>query len=150
MDLGMLKTQIMTMFMMKSATTGKPGESNGNDIFMILYSMMMINIVEWVFRNLPAATEYAKVYLQDKFNKKKDVWKPLIDAHNKSKETINSIMMTRVFKEGEKPSDKIDNLVVEKIDAVLDYICNLDNARHVRMDVRVSLTVQRRLILHPF
>lgn len=149
MDLGMLKTQIMTMFMMKSAAPGKPGESNGNDIFMILYSMMMINIVEWVFRNLPAATEYAKVYLQDKFNKKKDVWKPLIDAHNKSKETINSITMTRIFKEGEKPSDRIDNAVVEKIDAVLDFICNLDSARHVRMDVRISLDSTDEIDLTP-
>jgi hypothetical protein len=47
MELGHLKTQIMTMFMMKSSS--KPGESGNNDIFAILYSMMMLNLVELAF-----------------------------------------------------------------------------------------------------
>lgn len=152
MDLGMLKTQIMTMFMMKSVAPGKPGEPNNNsnnDIFMILYSMIMINFIEWLFRQAPAVTEYAKAYLAERFNKKKDAWKPLLDAHSKSKETINSITMMRVFKEGEKPADRIDNIVVEKIDAVLDYICALDAARHVRMDVRFSLNSTDEIDIMP-
>jgi len=149
MDLGMLKTQIMTMFMMKSATTGKPGETQNNDIFMILYSMMMINFVEWLFRQAPIVIEFVKAHLAERFNKKKDAWKPLLDAHAKSKETINSITMMRVFKDGEKPSDRIDNLVVEKIDAVLDHICSLDNARHVRMDLRFSLNSTEEIDIMP-
>jgi hypothetical protein len=151
MDLGMLKTQIMTMFMVRSATPGKPGEphAGNNDILMILYSMMMINLIEWIFRQLPAATEYAKAYLTERFGKKKNAWQPLLDAHQKSKETINSVTMTRLFKEGEKPADRIDNIVVEKIDAVLDYICALDSARHVRMDVRFSLNSADEIDIMP-
>jgi hypothetical protein len=151
MDLGMLKTQIMTMFMMKSAAPGKPGEShnNNNDIFMILYSMIMINFIEWLFRQAPIVTEYAKAYLTERFNKKKNAWQPLLDAHKKSKETINSITMTRLYKDGEKPADRIDNAVVEKIDAVLDFICALDAARHVRMDVRFSLNSTEEIDIMP-
>ena len=141
----MLKTQIMTMFMMKS--TAKPGE--GGDIYMILYSMLMLNMVEWLFRNLPGLAEQAKAWVIQRYSQKKDVWKPLIDAHKKEREVINSITMTRIFKEGEKPSDRVDNVVVEKIDAVLDYITNLDNARHVRMDTRISLNNAEELELTP-
>lgn len=147
MELGQLKTQIMTMFMMKSAT--KPGESGGQDVFHILYSMLMINLIEWLFRQVPIATEYAKKFFNEKYSKRKDVWKPLIDAHKNEKAQINSITMTRVYKEGEKPSDRIDNLVVEKVDAVLDYICNLDGAKHVRMDVRTSLNNSEEIDLTP-
>ncbi len=148
MDMSMLKTQIMTMFMMKSAN-GKPGEAANNDIFMILYSMMMINFIEWIFRQAPAVTEFAKTYINNKLGAKKDVWKPLIDAHNKEKQILNSITMTRSYKDGEKPTDRIDNIVVEKVDAVIDYICALDNARHVRMDVRTSLNSADEIELTP-
>lgn len=143
----MLKTQIMTMFMMKSST--KPGESSTNDIFMILYSMIMINAIEWIFRHIPVATEFVKTYLNERLNKKKDAWKPLIDKHRKDTTEISSITMTRIFKEGEKPTDRSDNIVVEKIDAVLDYICSLDAAKHVRMDVRTSLNSGEELELAP-
>jgi hypothetical protein len=147
MDLGMLKTQIMTMFMMKSST--KPGESSSNDIFMILYSMMMINAIEWLFRYLPVAAEFGKTFLNERFNKKKDTWKPLIDKHKKETQEISSITMTRMFKDGEKPTDRIDNVVVEKVDAVLDYICGLDSAKHVRMDTRTSLNSGETIELTP-
>lgn len=143
----MLKTQIMTMFMMKSSA--KPGESSSNDIFMILYSMMMINAIEWLFRHLPIAAEFAKTFLNDRFNKKKDAWKPLIDKHKQDTAVISSITMTRMFKEGEKPTDRIENIVVEKVDAVLDYICALDAAKHVKMDVRTSLNSGEEIELTP-
>lgn len=45
----------------------------------------------------------------------------------------NSVVMTRTY------NDKIENVVVEKVDAVLEHICALDNAKHIRMDVRCSL-----------
>jgi hypothetical protein len=148
MDLSQLKTQVMTMFMMRSAS--KPGESGSQDIFMILYSMMMINLIEWLFRQIPLATEYAKQYITKKYgDKTKNVWQPLIDKHNNEKQIINSITMIRTYKDGEKPADRIDNIIVEKIDAVLDYICNLDNARHVRMDVRFSLNSGEEIDLTP-
>jgi hypothetical protein len=149
MDLGMLKTQIMTMFMMKSSQ-GKPGEGgSSNDIFMILYSMMMINMIEWIFRYLPVAGEFAKNFFNERFNKKKDAWKPLIDKHKKDTAEISSITMRRIFKDGEKPTDRIDNIVVEKVDAVLDYICSLDAAKHVSMDVRTSLNSGEEIELTP-
>ncbi len=147
MDLSMLKTQIMTMFMMKSAS--KPGETSTNDIFTILYTMMMMNLVEWAFRQVPVFMEYGRKYVEDRLAKKKDAWKPLIDAHNKQKQILTTVTLTRVYKEGEKANDRIDNVYVEKVDAVLDYICNLDNARHIRMDVRYSLNGSEEIELSP-
>ena len=116
---------------------------------MILYSMLMLNLVEWLFRNLPGFAEQAKGWLLQRYSQKKDVWQPLIDAHKKEREVVNSITMARIFREGEKPSDRVDNIVVEKVDAILDYITNLDNARHVRMDTRISLNNTEELELTP-
>ena len=111
--------------------------------------MMMINAIEWIFRHLPAVAEYGKTYLNERFNKKKDTWKPLIDKHKKDAQEISSITMTRIFKDGEKPNERIDNITVEKVDAVLDFICALDAAKHVRMDVRTSLNSAEEIELTP-
>lgn len=54
----------------------------------------------------------------------------------------NSVVMTRNYGGS---NDKIENVVVEKVDAVLEHICALDNAKHIRMDVRCSLNSTREI-----
>lgn len=60
----------------------------------------------------------------------------------------NSITMLRVYSKHEKAADT-HNVYVEKIDAVLDYICSLDAARHLKMDVRYSLNNDQEIALTP-
>lgn len=154
MDMSQLKTQVMTMFMMKSASNpqGK-GSSPGGEIFSILYSMVMLSAVEWVFKHAPDFFAALRDYLMARYKPKKPEWLPLADKPKKEAEQINSVTMTRYFKDAgsgsAKDVDRADNIYVEKVDAVLDYICNMDNARHVRMDIRCSLNNTEEIELTP-
>lgn len=63
-------------------------------------------------------------------------------------DAANSITMLRVYSKNEKAADT-NNVCVEKVDAVLDYMCNLDAARHLKMDVRYSLNNDQEIALTP-
>ena len=142
--MSMLKTQIMTMFMMK-------GGKGNNDIFMILYSMMFMNFMEWLFKQAPAVIVTFQTLALAYFKPKREAWMPLSDK-GKEKAQINSISMTRIFvsksDKQDKP-EKVDNIFVEKVDAVIDYLCSLDSAKHVKMDTRYSLNSVDEIELTP-
>ena len=147
MDLSHLKTQIMTMFMMKAS---RPGEGSTSDIFQILYGMMVMNIIETLFRNLPAFVVVAQTWVTGKLKPKHDAWQPLLENATREKQQINSISMTRVFNPKSSTSDtKADNVYVEKVDAVIDYLCSLDSAKHVKIDTRYTLNSTEEIELTP-
>jgi len=147
MDMSHLKTQIMTMFMMKAS---RPGEGSTNDIFQILYGMMIMNIIETLFKNLPGFLTVAQTWIATKIKPKHDVWQPLINNANREKQQLNSISMTRVFNPKSATSDtKADNVYVEKVDAVIDYLCALDSAKHVKIDTRYTLNSTDEIELSP-
>ena len=133
MDLSHLKTQIMTMFMMRPSKNGSQ-----QDIFAILYSMMIMNVMEVVFRNAPTFVQGFQTMLGVYFKPKREAWMPLLDKNSKEKEQINSISMSRVYVDSDK-QEKVSNIYVDKVDAVLDYVCSLDSAKHIKMDTRYTL-----------
>ena len=142
MDMSQLKTQIMTMFMMKSG--------GNQDIFTIVYSMLLMNIVEALFRNAPQIVSWIQTFGLAYLKPKKEAWMPLADSSKKDKEALNSISMTRTFHgDAQDKPDKTDNLYVEKVDAVIDYLCSLDSAKHVKMDTRYTLNSTEEIILTP-
>lgn len=143
MDMGQLKTQIMTMLMMKLSAS--PGSKGMGDIFQILYGMMLMNLVEWVFKSLPEWQTVAMKWIDARYGKKKTDWMPSI-AKPQEKVVVHSVTMTRVY--GGK-SEKVDNVYVEKVDAVLDYICALDSAQHIRIDTRFSVNNIEEIVLTP-
>ena len=145
MDLGQLKTQVLTMSMMKSGSSG----SGNNDIMMIMYSMIMLNLIEWLFKQVPAMIAAGQIFLASQFSKRTEQWKPLLETLSTDTKKINSITLTRVYKKDEKDRHNTDNSVLEKVDAVLDYICSLDNATHIRMDTRTSLNCTEDIELTP-
>ena len=143
MDLSHLKTQIMTMFMMRPSTNGSQ-----KDIFAILYSMMIMNVMEVVFRNAPAFVQGFQTMMNGYFKPKREAWMPLLDKNAKEKEQINSISMTRVYTDSDK-QEKVSNVYVDKVDAVLDYVCSLDSAKHIKMDTRYTLNSTDDIELTP-
>ena len=150
MDMSHLKTQIMTMFMMKSAT-GSSGSSGGggSDIYTIVYSMLLMNFVEWLFRSAPAVFSTLQTFATGYWKPRKDAWLPLQDKSRKEKELLNSVSMTRVFTSDADKQDKVTNPYVEKVDAVIDFLCSLDNAKHVKMDTRYTLNSTEEIDLTP-
>ena len=143
-----LKTQIMTMFMMKAS---RPGEGSSSDIFQILYGMMVMNIVESLFRNMPAFLTIVQAWLTATMKTKHNAWKPLLENASADKQPINSISMTRIFNPKSETAShtKEDNIFVEKVDAVIDYLCALDNAKHVKIDTRYTLNSTDEIELSP-
>ena len=140
MDMSQLKTQVMTMFMMKSA-------GGNNNIYTIVYSMLLMNFVEWVFRTAP---QFISTFQASGcFRQKRAAWSPLMDKSKKDKELLNSVSMTRVFSDDNEKQDKVGNLYVEKVDAVIDFLCSLDNAKHVKMDTRYTLNSTEEMDLTP-
>jgi hypothetical protein len=156
MDMSQLKTQVMTMFMMKSASAPQGKQSSSSsDIFNILYSMMMLSLVEWMFKHAPEAFVALKTFLLTRYAPKKPAWLPLADKPKKEVDQLNSVTMMRIFREATgaassaKDVDRADNIYVEKVDAILDYICNIDGAKHIRMDIRCSLNNVEEIELTP-
>jgi len=135
--------------MMRSGSS-KPGENNSSDIFQILYGMMVMNLLEALFKNLPAFLAAAQVWYAANMKPKKDAWQPLINNANRERQQLNSISMTRVFNPKSTTNDaKTDNVYVEKVDAVIDYLCALDSAKHVKIDTRYTLNSTDEIELSP-
>jgi ATP-dependent 26S proteasome regulatory subunit len=63
---------------------------------------------------------------------------PILDMNDNDKKALNSITMSRVYSDNEK-AEKSSNIYVEKVDAVLDYICSLDKSKHIRIDTRINI-----------
>jgi chaperone BCS1 len=162
MDLSQLKTQVMTMFMMKSAQqpvqrftaagnqtlNGPPQLSQHSEIWSILYGMMVMNLVEYIFKHLPALMLVIQAWLFAQWKPKQKEWLPAsLGKSDSEKEKIHSITLTRVFQK--QTSDRETNVNVEKVDAVLDFICALDNAKHVRLDTRYTIGSTEDIQLTP-
>ena len=128
------------MFMMRP-------QSGGNDIFKIVYSMIFMNFMEVVFRNVPAMIQTFQTMFGSYFKPKKESWMPQL-VHGTEKEEISSISMSRIFMDSDKP-EKNDNIYVDKVDAVLDFVCSLDSVKHLKMDTRYALNSKEEIELTP-
>lgn len=143
MDLTHLKTQILTMFMMS------PNRSGGQqDIFAILYSMLIMNMIEALFKFLPDIVTTMQTFSTGYLKTKKDLLLPNIDMNDKDKKALNSITMSRIYSDTDK-GENSNNIYVEKVDAVLDYICSLDNSKHIRIDTRININTNSEIELTP-
>lgn len=155
MDLSMLKTQFMTMTMMKS-------NQQQADIYSMLYSMIMISIIEWIFKQIPILA----VLITDTVKPLVTQWvsinqKTLLNSSSlltpKEQVTLSTVTLFRTFKDGSSSSSSSsknqvseDNPVIERVDAVLDHMCTLDATHHIRMDTRISLNTTNDIELTPF
>lgn len=162
MELGQLKTQIMTMAMMKSGSQqgGRTGGGGGNEIFMILYSMILLNVIEWIFKQIPMFIVFSKEFAMGYLKKRTEAWNPVLQiagagagagGAGTAPAKIYSVTMSRTYKKDDSKHvpDRIDNPIVERVDAVLDYICMLDSATNIRMDTRTSLSSTEDIELTP-
>lgn len=141
MDLTQLKTQIMTMFMVKS-------QSSTNDyssIFIMLYTMIVMNLIEKMFQAAPViwtqGLNLAKQYIVKKTHEKI----PFVPV-TKEKEEVYCITMKRNYDQSTSDSS---NKCIERIDAVIEYLCNLNNSKHILLDRRFMLNTKEEIIVTP-
>ncbi len=152
MDLGQLKSQVMAMMMMKSSMPGEK-QKNFDDIWMLIYSMVMMNFVEYVFKCLPDLLKAGQTRIFSYFSRTTQSVPLLQDTLNKNKsenaEKIHSVTLKRTFQSASAGGKSIDSTLVERVDSVIDYICNLDAANHIRIETRQALNAVSEIQLTP-
>ena len=142
MDLSQLKTQIMTIFMMKS--NDEDDNSKMTMIYAILWSYLSLTILEWASKSLPifigGAIELGRQWISKKYegvNSLLPVNKEVI---------INSLTIKRTY-----TNDKSDesNPNVERVDSIINFLCNLDNSRHIKLHNRYILNTNEEIQVAP-
>jgi ATP-dependent 26S proteasome regulatory subunit len=125
MDLAHLKTQITTYFMVR------PDPNNG--IWTLLYTLLALSLLETTFKHLPSVLSAIKTHVWDLLNRNTRHIPLLSEV---APEEFSSITLRRVYSKSD------DSLHVEKVDGVLDYLCNLDAAKHIKLDHRYFLNTR--------
>ncbi len=157
MDLGPLKAQVMAMMMMKSSQPAAAGEkkSGFEEVWMLIYSMIMMSLVEYAFKHAPEAAKFLKDTAARRLfaaAKSTPLLKDTLKESAAKQEPIFSVTLVRKFG---VPTDikaaaaRNESPLIEKVDAVLDYICNLEAASHIRIETRHVLNAVEELQITP-
>ncbi len=120
MDLNLLKTQVSALMLLKSS----PDKGSYNEIWMLIGSVILISGVEYLFRNMTALTKYCSRTPQQAPDQ------PLIVGDD----DVYSVTLVRNYED-----QKLTTEMVEKVDAVIEYISNLETTKHVALDGRYSI-----------
>ncbi len=130
------------MFMMNPKKDG----SQTDTVYTMVYTMIMMNLMEYVFKHLPVVAAWLQVQATAYLDSKRKQLNVSLTLPTKqdAKEELSSIQLSRTY------GDKVPaNTNTEKVDAVLEYICNLDNAKHVRIDTRCSINNAEEIQVTP-
>jgi hypothetical protein len=160
MDLGPLKAQVMAMLMMRSSQPGggASGAKKGfEEIWMLIYSMMVMSLVEYAFKHAPEVVKFIKDAAAKRLfaaaAKSTPLLKDTLKESAAKQEPIFSVTLVRKFT---APVDGKSTLgrqqespLVEKVDAVLNYICSLEAASHIRIETRYVLNAVEELQITP-
>ena len=127
-----LKSHILTMFAINSNKNG----NSEDGIFMAIYAIMLITIIDVLFRNLPLILSkienFAKYFIKKKFDSTMpSIMSSALTNSGNSENEENSILLSRTYKT--KDGGNKDNIIeYEYIDSIIEYICSLDNSKHLR------------------
>lgn len=120
MDLNLLKTQVSALMLLKSS----PDKGTYSDLWMLIGSVVLVSGVEYLFRNMSQLTKWCSRTPITAPNQ------PLIvDDDN-----VYSVTLVRNYED-----QKVTTEMVEKVDAVIEYISNLETTKHVALDGRYSI-----------
>jgi hypothetical protein len=112
----------------------QPSDGQNKDIFVLIYGLLLMSAMEVVFRNLPAIGMWVQA-LSVRFLPSKAQ-----HALMPTTATTSSITLVRSYAAAAKQD--VTNTYTEKVDAVIQYLCGLDETRHIRMDTRCSLNTR--------
>jgi hypothetical protein len=140
MDLAPLKSHIMAMFAIQQSQ-GTRGQS---DFFMVLYSLILMTLVERAFKELPGFLE--RIWTSATKASSKALTNSILAPVDTTK-TLNTVTLRRSYDSNTKTTDTDPS--VEKVDGVLEYICSLDSARHIKLDRRYILNTKEEIQITP-
>ncbi len=149
MDLAALKTHVMTMFMVKNSQGGVGNGASGGanqDFSVVIYTMVMMHLIETVFRTVPGAfaTFQQWVWSLLKARSKQAAFGvPLLKG--KEREETASIVLVRKY--GKR--DDAANKCIEKVDGVIEHLCNIAATKHIQLDQRFTLNTSDEIVVTP-
>ena len=142
-NMDMIKSQILTMFALKGGNTE-------DGIFMAIWAIVLISVIDSVFRYLPIViagiTKMCQDYIANRINAKMDLSK-ITGMNLLDKQPDSTIILVRTYKDS--GSNSVDCADYEIVDAVLEYICSLDNARHIKYLRRFYLDTTEEFPITP-
>ena len=133
-NMDMLKSQILTMFALRNGNTE-------DGIFMAIWAIIMITCIDAFFRFIPvlaaSVESLAKEYFKRRMNRISLVAASITPSIGSSGEEA-SIMLIRNYKDKDDTNKNLNftnkDMIIEYelVDAVIEFICNQDSARHLR------------------
>lgn len=121
-SLGDMKQQLITLLLFRSTTGGGGGGGNSGsgDIYTMIWTMIMVSVVEKVFQHLPEIIETYKRKMEEYTKEKVKQLNIVSETSAATKENKKETSRITIKIE----TDKSDNPVG---DAILDYITNAPN-----------------------
>ncbi len=138
MDLTQLKTQVMTMMMVNTGT-----HSQQSSIYNMLYTMLLVNIIEYFFKGVPVVWKQVCDLSKDYFHKNKSAAITKFIPDSKTTDTVYAITLQRNYDKND------DNKCVEKVDSIIEYICNSQAITQIKLDKRYIINTKDEFQLTP-
>ncbi len=141
MDFAPLKAHLMAMIAIQQSQ----GSRSQSDFLTVLYSLVLMTLIERAFKVLPGMVERA--WASATKAGQQVLTQQLTLALPDSKRPMNTITLRRSYDSTAKATDT--DVSVEKVDGVLEYICSLDTARHIKLDRRYILNTKEEIQITP-
>lgn len=148
-----LKTQIVTMMGLRNAMN--PSSSGSDGIMTAIYAIFVLSLIESLFKYMPYVIAFLMKYCEGIAKRSVKTMPLILNAINE----IHSIILVRNYasssnqpRDLHSPQARMtvdtgnDNDVV---DALIDYITNLDNCKHLRFTSRFLINNTEDIQLTP-
>jgi hypothetical protein len=120
----MIKNQLLTISAIQSSNGSRRNKPD-NSMMNAIYGIILISIVEQIFKVLPALTEFVKTHLGNYIEKKYKKTLDNISSTSTKKDITSSIRLERNY------TDK-DGQSCEYVESILEYISKLPNIKKLK------------------
>ncbi len=133
----MLKSQVLSIFMVKS--NDKNPDKNYHEVWMMIGSIILISTAEFLFKQFNGIG--AKVLERLKITNGTANQDLAIHGNKLLEDKSDSCTVTLVrhFEDDSRNINQALNENVEKVDAVIEYLSNLDATKHIILDQRYTI-----------
>ena len=117
----MLKSQLLTITAMKGGSS-----QNDNGIMNAVYGIMLLSLVEQIFKYLPFIGAFIKKYSEEYFKKKYKSMNIINTISTLSNAETSSIILERTY------GEKDNNSNSEYVESILEYVSKLPNIKYLK------------------
>lgn len=131
MDFNNVKSQVMAMMLMKQ---GNNNNNPYNDIWMLIASIIVLSGAEFVFKQFSGVGAKVLEYFKPA-SLLPQKQQPL---HNLIEDKVESSTVTLIRRYDDEGRGLL-NEMIEKVDAVIEYLSNIEATKHVLLDGRYTI-----------